>query len=56
MRVAPVRADVHASVKTSETLINYEDEDPEIRRAYDAELAKRGIVPDMNYAAAGTQD
>jgi mannose-6-phosphate isomerase-like protein (cupin superfamily) len=56
MRVAPVRADVHASVKTSETLINYEDEDPEIRRAYDAELAKRGIVPDMNYAAAGNQD
>jgi hypothetical protein len=38
------------------TLIEYTDEDPEIRRAYRAELANKGIEPDMNYAAAANDD
>lgn len=34
---------VYTSVKEGGTLINYEDEDPEIRRAYAGELKKSGI-------------
>jgi hypothetical protein len=37
-------------------LIEYEDEDPEIRRTYEAELAQKGIAPDMNYATAVNED
>ena len=56
IRVAPIRADVYTSVKQGATLIEYEDEDPKIRRIYDAELRTRGIVPDMSYAAAVNHD
>jgi len=38
---------VFISVKEGGTLIEYEDEDPEIRRTYQAELKKRGIPFDM---------
>jgi hypothetical protein len=43
-------------VKQGGTLIEYEDEDREIRRAYEAELVKKGIAPDMNYDAAVNQE
>jgi hypothetical protein len=43
-------------VKQGGTLIEYEDEDPEIRRTYEVELEKKGIAPDMNYAAAANED
>jgi oxalate decarboxylase/phosphoglucose isomerase-like protein (cupin superfamily) len=48
IRVAAIRAGVYTSVKQGGTLIEYEDEDPEIRRIYGAELKKKGIAPDMN--------
>ena len=44
------------SVKQGGTLIEYDDEDPAIRKTYEAELAKKGIAPDMNYAAAANDD
>jgi hypothetical protein len=47
---------VYTSVKQGGTLIEYADEDPEIRRAYEAELANKGIEPDMSYAAAANDD
>jgi oxalate decarboxylase/phosphoglucose isomerase-like protein (cupin superfamily)/mannose-6-phosphate isomerase-like protein (cupin superfamily) len=56
IRVAAIRAGVYTSVKQGGTLIEYADEDPEIRRAYQAELIKKGIEPDMNYAAAVNDD
>jgi oxalate decarboxylase/phosphoglucose isomerase-like protein (cupin superfamily) len=56
IRVAAIRAGVYTSVKQGGTLIEYTDEDPEIRRAYQAELASKGIEPDMNYAAAANDD
>jgi oxalate decarboxylase/phosphoglucose isomerase-like protein (cupin superfamily) len=56
IRVAAIRAGVYTSVKQGGTLIEYTDEDPEIRRAYQAELANKGIEPDMNYAAAANDD
>ena len=56
IRVAAIRAGVYTSVKQGGTLIEYTDEDPEIRRAYQAELAHKGIEPDMNYAAAANDD
>jgi oxalate decarboxylase/phosphoglucose isomerase-like protein (cupin superfamily)/quercetin dioxygenase-like cupin family protein len=56
IRVAAIRAGVYTSVKQGGTLIEYADEDPEIRRAYQAELVKKGIEPDMNYAAAVNDD
>jgi hypothetical protein len=49
IRVAAIRAGVYTSVKQGGTLIEYEDEDPEIRRIYRSELKKKGIAPDMNY-------
>src|SRR5207244_4664936 len=52
IRVAAIRAGVYTSVKQGGTLIEYADEDPEIRGAYHSELAKKGIEPDMNYAVA----
>src|SRR5262250_1143199 len=52
IRVAAIRAGVYTSVKEGGTLIEYADEDPEIRRAYLAELEKKGITPDMSYALA----
>ncbi|MEX0804970.1 MAG: hypothetical protein WD688_16875 [Candidatus Binatia bacterium] len=38
---------VFISVKDGGTLIEYEDEDPEIRRTYETELQKRGIPCEM---------
>ncbi|HUK41645.1 MAG TPA: cupin domain-containing protein [Candidatus Acidoferrales bacterium] len=56
IRVAAIRAGVYTSVKQGGTLIEYADEDPEIRRSYLAELEKRGITPDMDYAMAANDD
>ena len=56
IRVAPIRAGVYTSVKQGGTLIEYEDEDPEIRQRYDAELQKNGIAPDANFDAAANDD
>lgn len=52
IRVAAIRAGVYTSVKQGGTLIEYEDEDPEIRRIYRAELNKKGIAPDMRRSTA----
>jgi len=52
IRVAAIRAGVYTSVKEGGTLIEYADEDPEIRRAYRQELEQKGITPDMDYAVA----
>ena len=52
IRVAAIRAGVYTSVKEGGTLIEYEDEDPEIRQAYQLELDKKGIRADMNYPVA----
>ena len=35
------------SIKKGGTLLEYEDEDPEVRRRFEAVLAKKGIKPDM---------
>lgn len=56
IRVAAIRAGVYTSVKHGGTLIEYEDEDPVIRRNYEVELAKKGIALDMNYDAAANDD
>ena len=56
IRVAAIRAGVYTSVKQGGALIEYSDEDPEIRRAYLAELEKKGITPDMSYALAANDD
>jgi hypothetical protein len=44
IRVAAMRAGVYTSVKDGGTLIEYEDEDPEIRRRYQAEIKATGIA------------
>ncbi|MBI2989294.1 MAG: hypothetical protein HYY45_21230 [Deltaproteobacteria bacterium] len=41
------------SVKEGGTLIEHEDEDPEIRRIYEGELKRRGIP--MNMPAVGAR-
>lgn len=56
IRVAAIRAGVYTSVKAGGTLIEYDDEDATIRRTYEAELARKGIVPDMTYDAAANDD
>jgi len=56
IRVAAIRAGVYTSVKQGGTLIEYGDEDPAIRRHYDAALLARGIAPDMNYDCAANDD
>jgi oxalate decarboxylase/phosphoglucose isomerase-like protein (cupin superfamily) len=56
IRVAAIRAGVYTSVKKGGTLIEYADEDPAIRRTYEAELAKKGIVLNMDYDAAANDD
>lgn len=56
IRVAAIRAGVYTSVKDGGTLIEYADEDPAIRRTYEAELAKKGIALDMNYDVAANDD
>jgi hypothetical protein len=46
---------VFISVKEGGTLIEYEDEDPEVRCLYEAEIKKRGIdldMPPVQYNAA----
>jgi hypothetical protein len=55
-RVAQIRAGVYTSVKQGGTLIEYADEDPEIRHAHLAELQKRDVVPDMNFDLAANRD
>lgn len=55
-RVAAIRAGVYTSIKQGGTLIEYDDEDPAIRPTYEAELAKKGIAPDMNYDVAANDD
>ncbi|HSK29275.1 MAG TPA: cupin domain-containing protein [Candidatus Limnocylindria bacterium] len=52
IRVTAIRAGVYTSVKQGGTLIEYEDEDPAIRRTYEDALKMKGIAPDANYAAA----
>ncbi len=44
IRVAAMRAGVYTSLREGGTLIEYEDEDPEIRRLYQAELKAKGIA------------
>ncbi len=56
IRVAAIRAGVYTSVKQGGTLIEYDDEDPEIRRRYELELEQKGIAPDMNYDCAANDD
>ena len=56
IRVAPIRAGVYTSVKEGGTLIEYGDEDPAIRQTYEAELARKGIAPNLNYDAAANDD
>ncbi len=56
IRVAAIRAGVYTSVKQGGTLIEYDDEDPAIRRTYEAELAQKGIAPDMSYDTAMNED
>jgi mannose-6-phosphate isomerase-like protein (cupin superfamily) len=56
IRVAAIRAGVYTSVKKGGTLIEYNDEDPAIRETYEAELAVKGIAPDMNYDVAANDD
>ena len=47
IRVAAMRAGVYTSMKEGGTLIEYEDEDPQISRTYRAELKQRGIASAM---------
>ncbi len=47
IRVAAIRAGVFTSLREGGTLIEYEDEDPEIRRIYEAALRKKGLSMDM---------
>jgi quercetin dioxygenase-like cupin family protein len=56
IRVAAIRAGVYTSVKQGGTLIEYEDEDVAIRRTYQAELERKGVTPDMNFASAVNDD
>ncbi|MGH7852683.1 MAG: cupin domain-containing protein [Candidatus Binatia bacterium] len=56
IRVAAIRAGVYTSVKKGGTLIEYDDEDPAIRRTYESELAAKGILPNMDFAAAANDD
>jgi hypothetical protein len=37
-------------------LIEYADEDPEIRRAYVADLLKKGALPEINFDLAANHD
>src|SRR3989337_428985 len=50
IRVAAIRAGVYTSVKQGGTLIEYADEDPEVRPRSELELEQKGIAPDMNNA------
>jgi oxalate decarboxylase/phosphoglucose isomerase-like protein (cupin superfamily) len=56
IRVAATRAGVCASVRDGGTLIEYADEDPEIRRMYEAGLRRKGIAPAMIFDAAANDD
>ena len=56
IRVAAIRAGVYKSVKQGGTLIEYEDEDPQVRAQYEAELRRKGVEPDMNLAVAANDD
>lgn len=52
IRVAAIRAGVYTTVKQGGTLIEYEDEDPEIGRMYNEELKRKDIAPNMNETIA----
>lgn len=56
IRVAAIRAGVYTSVKKGGTLIEYDDEDPAIRRTYESELAGKGIAPNRDFDAAANDD
>jgi oxalate decarboxylase/phosphoglucose isomerase-like protein (cupin superfamily) len=56
IRVAAIRAGVYTSVRKGGTLIEYDEEDPAIRRGYESELASRGIVPNMDFDVAANDD
>jgi uncharacterized cupin superfamily protein len=56
IRVAAIRAGVYTSVKKGGTLIEYDDEDPAIRRTYEHELTNKGIPPSMDYDVAANDD
>ena len=56
IRVAAIRAGVYTSVKMGGTLIEYDDEDPAIRRTYEKELVVKGIAPNMDFDAAANDD
>lgn len=56
IKVAATRAQETTSAKQAGTVIEYEDEDPAIRRIYEAELLKKGLVPDVNFDAAVNED
>lgn len=47
IRVAAIRAGVFTSLKKGGTLIEYEDEDPAIRRMYEAALQEKGLSTTM---------
>ncbi len=47
IRVAAIRAGVYTSMKQGGTLIEYEDEDPEIRRIYEESLKSSGVSSQM---------
>lgn len=47
IRVSAIRAGVYRSVREGGTLIEYEDEDLEIQRIYEAEIARKGIESRM---------
>jgi uncharacterized RmlC-like cupin family protein len=49
---AVIRAGVYTTAKQGAALIEYEDEDSEIRRIYRTELKKKKIAPNMNYRVA----
>ncbi len=54
--VSAIRTGLYTSIKQGAARIDYEDEDPEIRRQYQAALEKKGITPDMIQAVAVNDD
>lgn len=55
-KVAATRTEEYTSVKQAGTVSEYQDEDSAIRRIYEAELLKKGMVPDVNFDAAVNED
>ena len=46
----------YSPAKPTGTLLEFDGDDPSIRRMYEAELAEKGITPDLKIAAAGNHD